>query len=197
MKLTTLKIADIKPYWRNPRNNETAVKAVKESIKKYGYNSPIVVDKDRVIIAGHTRYKALLELGYTQISCVIADLTPEKAKEYRIADNSTAEFAEWDMDKLIQELREISDLDGFQDFFDDIDIDKLLKETAGVIGEEPRQISGVASAPFDATKQEIAETEKRLELQFEERSQDTQDGYLAVCCPHCAETFYINKNEIQ
>ena len=81
MKLTTLKLTDIKPYWRNPRNNEGAVAAVKQSIKDYGFNYPIVVDAEHVIIAGHTRYKALQELGIKDVPCVVkTDLTAQEIK---------------------------------------------------------------------------------------------------------------------
>jgi ParB family chromosome partitioning protein len=107
MKVQTIKLDDIKPYWRNPRKNEKAVEAVKQSIQAYGFNQPIILDTKKIIIAGHTRYKALLEMGWTEAPCVVIDLPVAKAKEYRIADNKTSELAELDMTALIPELREI------------------------------------------------------------------------------------------
>ena len=90
MKVQQISLDEIRPYWRNPRNNESAIDAVKKSIQEYGFNQPIVTDKDLVIIAGHTRYKALLQLGWKEAPVVVLeDIAPEKAKQYRIADNKT------------------------------------------------------------------------------------------------------------
>jgi site-specific DNA-methyltransferase (adenine-specific) len=126
LKIEKRNIDLIKPYWRNPRKNENAVEAVKESIKRYGYTQPIVVDKDNVIIAGHTRYKALRQLGYKNIAVVLLDIDEDKAKQYRIADNKTAEMSEWDDDLLMYELREIEELEDMTIFFDDGELDSLL-----------------------------------------------------------------------
>lgn len=127
MDIVKKNIDTIKPYWRNPRKNgEKAVKAVKDSIKKYGYNQPIVIDKDNVIIAGHTRYKAIRELGYKDVPVVVLDISEDKAKQYRIADNKAAEKSEWDDDLLMFELREIDELEDMQDFFDNGELDVLL-----------------------------------------------------------------------
>ena len=91
------KLADIKPYQKNPRKNDKAVTAVANSIREYGFQSPIIVDRDGVIIAGHTRYKAAKRLRLSTVPVIVAaELTPEQAKELRIADNSTSEVAEWD-----------------------------------------------------------------------------------------------------
>lgn len=127
MKIEKRSIDLIKPYWRNPRkNDDRAVEAVKESIKRYGYTQPIVVDKNNIIIAGHTRYKALRQLGYKSVAVVVSDLDEEKAKQYRIADNKTAEMSEWDEDLLLFELREIEELEDMTAFFDMGELDTLL-----------------------------------------------------------------------
>ncbi len=90
MKLQKLKLADIKPYENNPRRNDDAVNAVAESIRQCSYITPILVDEDHVIIAGHTRYKALMALGETEAECLICDgLTEEQKKKYRFLDNKT------------------------------------------------------------------------------------------------------------
>jgi len=102
-------IADIKPYENNPRINNKAVAAVLKSIQEYGFRQPIVLDKNGVIICGHTRWKAAQELGLTEVPVHVAeDLSPEQIKAYRLADNKTAELSEWDYDLLPVE---ISDLD--------------------------------------------------------------------------------------
>ena len=84
------------PYARNPRKNDGAVTKVKASIQEFGFQQPIVVDKDGIIVAGHTRHKAAMELGLTEVPVVVAsDLTPAQIKAYRIADNRVNEEASW------------------------------------------------------------------------------------------------------
>ena len=116
MKLQKLKLAEIEPYKNNPRKNDDAVNAVAESIRQCSYITPIIVDEDHVIIAGHTRYKALVALGMDDVECLICDgLTEEQKKKYRFLDNRTGEKAAWDLLKLETELEGL-DLEGF-DFF--------------------------------------------------------------------------------
>lgn len=105
MEVLQRPIREITPYENNPRNNDSAVDAVAASIREFGWQQPIVVDKDGVIIAGHTRYKAARKLGLTEVPVVVADnLTEEQIKAYRLADNKSGELAEWDMDLLSKEL---------------------------------------------------------------------------------------------
>ncbi len=116
MKLETLKITDIFPYENNPRKNDDAVNLVAESIKQCSYIAPIIVDEEHVILAGHTRYKALGALNIEEVPCLICDgLTEEQKKKYRYLDNKTGEKATWDLMKLEVELEGL-DLEGF-DFF--------------------------------------------------------------------------------
>lgn len=112
MKTREIKITELKPYENNPRHNDAAVDKVAESIKQFGFKVPIVVDKDLVIVCGHTRLKAAEKLGLDKVPCVVADdLTDDQIKAFRLADNKTAEFAEWDVDKLIEELDELTNFD--------------------------------------------------------------------------------------
>ena len=105
-------VDEVFPYDGNPRRNETAVKAVANSIKEFGFRSPIVVDADGTVIAGHTRLKAAEALGMVEVPVIVAaDLTPEQASAYRLADNKTGELAEWDAELLAQELDGLADLD--------------------------------------------------------------------------------------
>jgi DNA modification methylase len=101
-------LAEIKPYEKNPRDNDAAVNAVAESIRRFGFRQPIVVDADGVIVCGHTRWKAAQKLGLEQVPVHVArDLTPEQIRAYRIADNKTAELAEWNLELLPIELAEL------------------------------------------------------------------------------------------
>ena len=112
MNIIEMKIGDIIPYEKNPRKNDEAVKYVAESIKQFGFKVPIVIDKNNVIVAGHTRYKASKKLGLKEVPCIVADdLTEEQIKAYRLADNKVAELAEWDIELLDEELDGILDID--------------------------------------------------------------------------------------
>lgn len=131
-----LNLEDIKPYANNPRNNEQAIGKVVNSIKEFGFNNPITVDKDYVIVTGHTRYEASKILDLKQVPCLILkDLTEEEIKGYRLADNKTGEFSAWEFDKLTKELAQIENIDmsnlGFNIQFEDlgiIDADFILDE---------------------------------------------------------------------
>ena len=102
----------IRPYENNPRLNDAAVDAVAASIREFGFRQPIVVDEDSVIIVGHTRYKAAIKLGMTEVPVHVAvGLTPAQAKAYRIADNQTAQLSGWDEDKLPLELMALQEMD--------------------------------------------------------------------------------------
>lgn len=112
MQIIDLPIGEIIPYENNPRNNEAAVAAVAASIREFGFKVPIVIDRDGVIIAGHTRHKAALQLGLETVPTIRADdLTEEQVQAFRLADNKTAELAEWDWDKLNAELAQLSGFD--------------------------------------------------------------------------------------
>ena len=108
--LIHLRPQDLKPYAKNARNNATAIAAVAASIERFGFRQPILVDRDRVIIAGHTRHAAALRLGLERVPVLIAaDLTPNQCDALRIADNRTSELATWDDALLSEEIRRLSD----------------------------------------------------------------------------------------
>lgn len=109
MQIINKRTDELKPYQRNPRKNDQAVDVVAESIRQFGFKVPIVIDRDNQIVAGHTRLKAAIKLALAEVPCIVADdLTPEQIRAFRLADNKTAELAEWDLELLDLEL---SDLD--------------------------------------------------------------------------------------
>lgn len=111
-KIVMMKIGDVKPYENNPRKNDEAVEYVANSIKEFGFKNPIIVDKDHVIIAGHTRLKAAQKLGLKEVPVIVAgDLTEEQVKEFRLADNKTSEMSGWDYDLLAEEMDGIYKID--------------------------------------------------------------------------------------
>ena len=112
MKIVNFKIEELIPYINNPRNNENAIDKVASSIKEFGFKVPIVVDKEKVIITGHTRLLASKKLGLKEVPCVIADdLSEAQIKAFRIADNKVSEYASWDEELLKIELEQLEDMD--------------------------------------------------------------------------------------
>lgn len=142
MEFITLSMDEIKPYINNPRNNDKAVDAVAASIEQCGYISPIIIDENGVILAGHTRYRALNKLGIKQVPVVIKrGLTDDQKRKYRILDNRTAELSYWDHEKLYQELDGL-DFDNFKFGFEkllnalDQDIDSGFEYDVEDFGDE-------------------------------------------------------------
>lgn len=138
MRLEKRKLRDIIPYENNPRRNDNAVDAVAESIRQCGYVAPIVVDENGVILAGHTRFKALNKLGFKEADVIVREgLTEEQKKKYRILDNKTAELAGWDFTLLGEELRDL-DFGDFDFGFDSISGEDI--DIGGLFGEiEPKE----------------------------------------------------------
>lgn len=145
-KITLMALSDITPYENNPRNNEEAVEKVANSIKEFGFNQPIVVDKDNVIIVGHTRYLAAQKLGLTEAPVIVAgNLSDEQVRAYRLADNKTGELAGWDFEKLALELEQIEDINmsdfGFIEGSDlDITDDDFLSDNQ-IKEKEPKKVT--------------------------------------------------------
>ena len=109
MEIINIPIKEIKPYKNNPRNNKVAIEPTANSIEKFGFRVPIIVDKNYEIVAGHTRYEAAKMLGLENVPCIIDDdPSPEKIKAFRLADNKVAELAGWDFELLEAELEEIN-----------------------------------------------------------------------------------------
>jgi hypothetical protein len=180
MKITEVEMSSIRPYWRNPRDNAPAVDAVVKSIEQYGFNVPIVLDKKNVIIAGHTRYKALQKMGVDKVSCIVSNMSDSKAKEFRIADNKTSELSGWDLDSLLSELKEIDDIDDMELFFPDIDLNTMISLPDGVI-------------PDDV---DISKREDELGEMFKERNEIVIGEYLELVCPECGESFTVNRHDV-
>lgn len=124
LNVVMMKTSDLIDYKNNPRKNDKAVEAVANSINSFGFKVPVIIDKNNVLVCGHTRVKAAKKLGIEEIPVIIADdLNEDQIKAFRIADNKTAELADWDMDKLAEELKLI-EMDMEQFGFDDLE--KLL-----------------------------------------------------------------------
>jgi len=151
MKIELRPLADITPYENNPRINDQAVDAVAESIARFGFRQPIVVDEAGVIICGHTRFKAATKMALAEVPVHVAtDLTPEQIRAYRIADNRTAELSEWNMELLPLELADLQDagLDWSLLGFDDRELQKMLDQGAKAGLTDP---DAIPEPPDEAT----------------------------------------------
>ena len=151
MKIVNVPVAEIVPYENNPRINEGAVEQLANIIATLGFRNPAVLNKDKVIIEGHTRLLAVKKLGWETMPCIIAtDLTPEQEQALRIADNKIAEIAEWDEDKLKVELAALQEA-GFDLSllaFGDDELDDLLGGEVGTHGEtEPDAVPETPEIP--------------------------------------------------
>ena len=150
MNIVFKKLTEIKPYEKNPRRNDQAVEAVAESIKKFGFKVPLVIDKKGIIVTGHTRYKAAQKLGLKEVPCIVADdLNEAQIKAYRLADNKVAEIAKWEEELLWQELQDLADMDMTMDVFgfepfdieeDDIEVEEDYYEPE--LSQQPKAKRG-------------------------------------------------------
>ena len=149
MKIELRATSAVTPYEKNPRDNDAAVDAVAESITRFGFRQPIVVDEHGVIVCGHTRWKAAQKLGVERVPVHVAkDLTPEQVRAYRIADNKTAELASWDMELLPIELAELQEA-GIDWGLLGFDADELAKLLGGDVADGLTDPDEIPEPPDD------------------------------------------------
>lgn len=179
---TLIPIKEITPYKDNERNiSESAVEAVKKSIQAYGFNVPIIVSRDKEIIAGHTRYKALTSLKVKEVLCVVVyENDPKKIAKMRLLDNAISEASSWDDKKLKVELQYIHDITDDEDwgnfaslFPDTSELDRALATSVGQTLKE-------------VTEKDLENAEKREANRFK-RSESKNDR--EVICPNCRRKF--------
>lgn len=177
IEIVMRKIGELKPYENNPRHNDMAVDAVAASIQQFGFKNPVIIDKDGVIVAGHTRYKAAKKLGITDIPCISADdLSDEQIKAFRLADNKTAELAEWDEDLLGKEMQGIINIDmsqfgfsvGEDELGEEMQDDKYTLKVKipqyEITGECPEISDMLDSSKADELIQEVEATDIQEEI---------------------------------
>ena len=162
MQIIEKNISDLVPYENNPRRNEDAVQYVKASIQEFGFKVPVIIDKDNVIIAGHTRLLAAKELEMEKIPCILADdLSEEQVKAFRLADNKVAEMSAWDWSKLEDELDSLS-----LESPDGLD----MSQFGFNLDKESEELSDI----FEDTEKEKVEKKPKT-----------------ITCPHCGESFEV------
>lgn len=200
MNVKVVKLSEIFPYYDNPRDNTNAVEPTKESIKRFGFVKPILVDKAGVIICGHTRYVASYQLGIEFVPVVYSDMDDEMAKKYRILDNKLAEKSSFDEDQLLEELRSMGVPADMQAFFFE-DINHMLNFSFDSINQQAEEYGGfqddysqVEEENFEApSNEEAGESEESHSDEEEDPAKDLfvlkerEDGshYMKVVCPYC------------
>lgn len=200
MNVKVVKLSEIFPYYDNPRDNTNAVEPTKESIKRFGFVKPILVDKAGVIICGHTRYVASYQLGIEFVPVVYSDMDDEMAKKYRILDNKLAEKSSFDEDQLLEELRSMGVPTDMQAFFFE-DINHMLNFSFDSINQQAEEYGGfqddysqVEEENFEApSNEEAGESEESSSDEEEDPAKDLfvlkerEDGshYMKVVCPYC------------
>lgn len=210
MKVKSVKLSEIFPYYDNPRDNTNAVEPTKESIKRFGFVKPILVDKAGVIIAGHTRYVAAYQLGMEFVPVVYSDMDDEMAKKYRILDNKLAEKSSFDEDQLLEELRGMKVPEEMQAFFFE-DIDQMLNFSLDSINQQAEEYGGfnedfsqVEEENFEVPSDEDSEYSESESSEEEDPAKDLfvlkerEDGshYMKVVCPYCGNVETIEIEEV-
>ncbi|MNW47469.1 ParB-like nuclease domain protein [compost metagenome] len=143
------------------------------SIERFGYQAPIIVDAEHVIIVGHTRYAALRQLGWSEIPVLVSDMEPQAAQEYRIVDNKTSEYATWNPDLLLVEVRQAHE-DVAEAFFPDIDL----------------SIEFAAMAEADLGEERVEKAQVQMETKYQDGAEE-RIQVRKVTCPGCYQTFEI------
>ena len=167
MEIVYKKIEDLKPYENNPRYNDEAVQYVAKSIEDFGFKVPLVIDKNNTIVAGHTRYKASLELGLEEVPCIVADdLDEDQIKAFRLVDNKVAEKADWNFELLNDELND-SDFDLSLYGFENIDIEEPIIERKDLSDKDFSKYEIIVKCKDE---QDVEETYNKL----------TEEGYECI-----------------
>ena len=181
-KLMTCPVSRITPYGRNPRVNHKTIDALKLSIRSFGSVAPILVDKEFVIIAGHARFKALLELDYKEVNIVMLNLSPKKVKEYRILDNKIQELTIWNYELIKEQIDSIPKLKDFSSFFDEFkaadipDVSSPFTEDVG--GDQ---------GPTDAQLSDEESEDVRGMIAHEQK--EKEENRKRISCPQCGKHF--------
>lgn len=202
--LETIGITKVKPYHRNARINEKTVEFLIKAIKKVGFNQPILVDKNFVIVKGHARYKAAVRLGMTEIP-YIRTMNSEQLNQFdRIVDNKIAELSKWDDHLLMNELG-VLELEMLNDIpnikLPDIVTEKNAAPEAADLSEGKeiptfiREGGTPAEEDFDENGNFIEDS--KFQQHIEDRQKNIVNNFVHLQCPHCKQKFDVLKRDIK
>ncbi len=209
MNIQKAKLCEIFPYYNNPRDNSKAVEPVINSLKMFGFIKPIMVDKNNIIICGHTRYIAAYQCGCEYVPIIVSDMPEEQAKRYRILDNKIAEKSSFNEDELIEELRKMKAPEEMQAFFFE-DINTLLNFSMDSLQHNINDAGGFASmeeyddgfGDYSENTDSVEPEEHYIQEEKKEdpaenlfRASEKEDGtYMKVVCPFCGNVEEIKIN---
>lgn len=198
------KISEIKPYFRNPRRNEKTVEMLVELIPKVGFNVPILIDEDSIIVKGHARYKAAIRLGLEEVPCVITHADEEAKKLDRLADNKVSELSEWVTDDLLHELDMLTvDIDLSQLGFPVADMGDMIPEIDFDAEESEEERRARYQAYLDGHPQEppaeLITTQASIDkaAQLQQSVPEKPKRYFRLCCEKCGHVMYVAEGDAQ
>lgn len=184
--ITDIQAAELKPC-EYSHKSDNAIAAIKDSIEKFGIQQPIIIDNENNIVAGNAVFKAAVECGYTTLPCVrITDLSEQEIRKYRIADNKTGEFAQWNEEKLKKELSYLQQPEELQFCFDE----NLMKYMNPFADLSPSNSSNKSNSDWSQNNADIQRTEDRFREQLqleEENSRPKSADYFSYECPCCGK----------
>lgn len=198
------KLSEIKPYFRNPRRNDKTVEMLVELIPKVGFNVPILIDENGIIVKGHARYRAAIRLGLERVPCVITYADEEAKKLDRLADNKVSELSEWVTDDLLHELDILTtDIDLSKLGFPTLDLDSFLpdmdfSEEAEESEEEKRARyqAYLDSHPAEPPK-ELITTQVSIDSAAvrQQNIPEKPKKYFRLCCEKCGHVMYVAEGD--
>ena len=202
-KIVMRKISQIKPYFRNPRKNEKTVEMLVDLIPRVGFNVPILIDEDGVIVKGHARYRAAIRLGLAEVPCVVTHADEEAKKLDRLADNKVSELSEWVSDDLLHELDMLTtDFDLSKLGFPTLDLDEIIPdldmEEDGESDEEKRKRyqAFLDSRPAEPPK-ELITTQASIDSAVvkQQNVPEKPKKYFRIVCEHCGHVMFVAEGD--
>lgn len=203
-KIIMKKISEVRPYVRNPRKNDKTVDLLVEVIPKVGFNVPLLIDKDGVIVKGHARYAAAIRLGMTEIPCVVTDADEETIRLDRLTDNKISEFSEWIDDEVLHELDTLNldfDIDleafGLPVTFDDFDGGDLLADDEAESDEDrkARFAAYLESAPEEKNTAIVTQDQLDRAKATAHQVAEKPPKYFKVVCENCGKIMFIKEGD--
>lgn len=203
-KIIMLSPDEIHPYEKNPRRNSKTVELLVKAIPKVGFNVPLVLDKDHVIVKGHARFMAAKQLGMEKIPCIISDADPETIKADRIADNKVFEFSKWVHDELMHEVDMLDIGLDLGDFglatmkFDDFEVlDAGEEDEENQADEEERRSRYLEMLQNETVAEPVFASQKSVDYAKSEQRAEPKapPNYYSVICEKCGATMYVREGD--
>lgn len=197
-KIEMRKISEIKPYFRNPRKNEKTVEMLIDLIPRVGFNVPILIDEDGVIVKGHARYRAAIRLGLEKVPCVITHADDEAKKLDRLADNKVSELSEWVNDDLLHELDMLTtDFDLSKLGFPSLDLDDLLPEEEESDEDRQARYQAFLDSQPTAPPKELITTQASIDTAAvkQQNIPEKPKKYFRVVCESCGHVMFVAEGD--